>query len=81
LKIKFFSIYTDYIDKMIDIDIDEKPITVRELIDLLCSKYPALKKVLSEIKPLILVDGKSVDLDHELFNNNEVAFIPPSSGG
>lgn len=81
MKIRFFSIYTDYIDRTVDIDIGEKPITVRELIDLLSSRYPDLKRVLSEIKPLILVDGKSVDLDHKLSNNNEVAFIPPSSGG
>ncbi|MEM1676018.1 MAG: MoaD/ThiS family protein [Desulfurococcaceae archaeon] len=79
IKIKFFSIYSDYASN--DILEFQKPITVEELLKILVDKYPALSKIIDSIKPIILVNGIRVDSKYVVKDNEEVALIPPVSGG
>ncbi len=51
--------------------------TVSGLIEILRSRVPALRSV--EFK--IAVHSEYVDNDHELLDGDEVAIIPPISGG
>ncbi|MEM4786129.1 MAG: MoaD/ThiS family protein [Desulfurococcaceae archaeon] len=44
-------------------------------------KYPALSKIIDSIKPIILVNGIRVDSKYLVKDNEEVALIPPVSGG
>ncbi len=51
--------------------------TVSGLVEILKSRVPTLRSV--EFK--IAVHSEYVDNDHELFDGDEVAIIPPISGG
>jgi molybdopterin converting factor subunit 1 len=51
--------------------------TVAELVEILVARIPALRTA----PGLIAVNHAYVQADHELHNGDEVAFIPPVSGG
>ncbi len=53
--------------------------TARDLLDQLCRDYPALVDLRRSVS--IAVNREYVDLDHRLSENDEVALIPPVSGG
>jgi molybdopterin converting factor subunit 1 len=53
--------------------------TVRDLLDQLCREYPALASVRGSLS--IAVNREYVDSEHRLSDNDEVAVIPPVSGG
>lgn len=53
--------------------------TVRELLDQLCREYPTLEVMRSSLS--IAVNREYVDATHPLSDNDEVAVIPPVSGG
>ena len=53
--------------------------TVRELLEQLCGEYPALSVVRKSLS--IAVNREYVDAGHVLADNDEVALIPPVSGG
>jgi len=53
--------------------------TVRDLLDELCREYPALADVRRALR--VAVNQEYVDLGHALSDNDEVALIPPVSGG
>ncbi len=53
--------------------------TVDELLEQLCSEYPPLAAVRRAVR--VAVNQEYVGLDHRLADNDEVALIPPVSGG
>ena len=53
--------------------------TVRDLLDHLCREYPALEVVRKSLS--IAVNREYVDPSHVLADGDEVALIPPVSGG
>lgn len=53
--------------------------TVGALLDQLCDDYPALAEVRESLS--IAVNHEYVDASHTLTDNDEVALIPPVSGG
>jgi molybdopterin converting factor subunit 1 len=53
--------------------------TVRDLLDQLCRDYPGLAGVRGSLS--IAVNREYVDSEHRLADNDEVALIPPVSGG
>ena len=53
--------------------------TVDQLLQQLCGEYPALAAVRRAVR--VAVNQEYVDLDHRLSDNDEVALIPPVSGG
>ncbi|MEM1734864.1 MAG: MoaD family protein, partial [Desulfurococcaceae archaeon] len=77
--VKFFSIYSDVVNN-IYIDVDEGS-TIEDLISKLLTKYPDLKEIFENIKPIILINGSVHDSPVALKDGDEVAFIPPASGG
>jgi len=81
IKIRFFSIYRDIIGKEQIVLETSNAITIESLIDKLVDMYPRLKKIFSEIKPLILVNGIIVDEAYVVSDDVEIAIIPPVSGG
>lgn len=81
MKIKFFSIYIDYVDKEFEIELKGKCIELKELLEILYSKYSDLKEIFNRIIPIILVNGKPVEVNHIVCDDDEIAFIPPASGG
>lgn len=53
--------------------------TVRDLLDQLCFDYPPLADVRATLR--VAVNQEYVDPQHRLSDNDEVALIPPVSGG
>jgi len=80
VKIVFFSIYRDVVDKTIELSFENK-ITLRELVSIITKQYPDLNTLFNLVKPIILVNGVVANPDTVLNDGDEVAFIPPVSGG
>ncbi len=82
VKVKYFSLLRDYTGKVEEeIELGDNP-KLRDLLDKVSEKYPELKLLSDDGIPAIpLVNGKYVNLDHELKEGDEVALMPPASGG
>ncbi len=83
VKIKVFSVLQDiFRSSEIRIEIDSKDrVSVRELITYLIKLYPELSELMKNIPVIVLVNGEVVSDNHEIHENDEIALIPPSSGG
>lgn len=79
IRVKLFSIYSDIVDETI-IELDEGS-TLEDLVFKLLIYYPELRDVFEKVKPIILVNGFSTEFNTLLKNGDEIALIPPSSGG
>ena len=82
VRVKYFSILRDYtgrVEEEIELPDNAK------LVDLLAKiseKYPELAELSDDNIPAIaLVNGKYVKLDYKLRDGDEVALMPPASGG
>ncbi len=76
---KFFASYREKINAAsLDIDIDVGS-TVKDLIDEIAKMYPTLTKDFSFL--LVAVNWEYSDFNLVLNENDEVALIPPVSGG
>jgi molybdopterin converting factor subunit 1 len=53
--------------------------TINELLDQLCRDYPGLADVRRALR--VALNQEYVDAAHRLSNDDEVALIPPVSGG
>ena len=62
----------------VEIDVSSDA-TVREVLRVVNELYPKMDKIASQI--MIAVNMEYVDLDHTVHQNDEVALIPPVSGG
>lgn len=80
LKIKLFSYLRDIVGKNeIDIEV-ENAIKVRDLIEILRSKWPKMNEV--EYQALIVLkNGVPAKLDDIVTEEDEIAILPPVSGG
>ena len=76
---KFFASYREKINvASLDIDISVG-FTVKDLIGEIAKMYPILTKDFSSL--LVAVNWEYSDFDLELHENDEIALIPPVSGG
>ncbi|MBT3620287.1 MAG: MoaD/ThiS family protein [Porticoccaceae bacterium] len=67
------------IDKAIPYHIDlATPLAIRNK---LAEQHPLLTKELSEPQVLVSVNKMIVKWDHPLFDGDEIAFLPPVTGG
>jgi len=80
IKVLFFSIYRDVVGKTLVLSF-ENQITLRDLISIIIKQHPELDTLFNRVKPIILVNGVVKDPDTVLNDGDEVAFIPPVSGG
>jgi len=55
--------------------------TLGELLEVIMSKYPKLRELSREVTITALVNGVSNDLRTLLKDGDEVALLPPASGG
>ncbi len=82
VKVKYFSLLRDY-TRRIEEEV-ELPDNARleDLLNKIAEKYPELKTLSDDGVPAIpLVNGKYVDPKYKLRNGDEVALMPPASGG
>lgn len=82
VKVKYFSLLRDYTGRVEEeIELEDKP-RLKDLLDKIAEKYPDLKLLSDDSVPAIaLVNGKYVDGNHELKDGDEIALMPPASGG
>ncbi len=79
--IRFLAIYREKakVDK-IEIDL-EKSITVRDLLKIIKERIPAIKDLVMEGKGMVAVNHEVAKPDTIVKDGDEVALIPPVSGG
>lgn len=80
VKLKAFSIFSDIFGREEILNIDGR-ISVKDLIDHLKKNNKIFAETIKQIPVIILVNGKSVSEEYVLKENDEVAIIPPASGG
>ena len=82
IRIRAFSVFTDVLGKELVLELPgRKTISLNELIDLLTKKYSGLHSLLDRIEYILLVNGKRVDEKYIIRDGDEVAILPPASGG
>ncbi len=87
IKVKFFANFREFTGiKELEID----GITVREILYILCEKFPGFEKMLFKGKSLrpyinVFLNGKNIlesgGLDAAIKPGDEIAIFPPVSGG
>jgi molybdopterin converting factor subunit 1 len=79
IKVKFFASYREAVGtEEIDIDLDSDA-DVSQLLESVKAKHPAIGKL---IEPLIVsVNKEYAEFDKVLHEGDEVALLPPVSGG
>jgi molybdopterin converting factor subunit 1 len=77
ITVKLFGIAREIVGSS-SIVIEEATPTVEELLEYLKSKFPQLNKLTSL---LVAVNSEYAAADREISTNDEIAIIPPVSGG
>lgn len=79
--IRFFAIYREKskVDK-IEIVLEES-IAVRDLLEIVKERIPSIKDLVMEGKGMVAVNHEVAQLDTIIKDGDEVALIPPVSGG
>ncbi|MCD6502689.1 MAG: MoaD/ThiS family protein [Euryarchaeota archaeon] len=81
IKVKIFSTLAEKVG-IREMDIEYKPkMTVRDIAKILASKYPKILELLDTEEILTAVNHRYTSPDTEVKDGDEVAFMPPVSGG
>ncbi len=82
IKVRFFSILKDVAGReSIELELPEGA-KLRDLLEKIYSLYPDLEKISGEeVGVIALLNGNYGRLDDELGDGDEVALVPPASGG
>lgn len=68
-------------DNSIHIELSDSIQTVADIRDQVATNNPALGKALAEPQTLTALNQKIVDADHSVTDGDELAFLPPVTGG
>lgn len=68
-------------DNSINIELSSEVQTAADVRDQLSNEFPSLGKALTEPQTLIALNQKIVDAEHQLSSGDELAFLPPVTGG
>jgi len=81
ITIKYFASLRDIAEKEEDsLDI-ENPITIDQLSDIISKTTPKMGAIIREKKVMISVNEEMASADTIIHDGDEVAFLPPFSGG
>ena len=81
ITLKYFASLKSIAEKEEDqLDI-ENPITLDQLSDIISKTTPKMGEMIREKKVLISVNQEMVSVDTIIHDGDEVAFLPPFSGG
>ena len=81
ITIKYFASLRDIAEKEEDsLDI-ENPITIDQLSDIITKTAPKMGAIIREKKVMISVNQEMASADTIIHDGDEVAFLPPFSGG
>ena len=81
ITLKYFASLKSIAEKEVDqLDI-ENPITLDQLSDIISKTTPKMGEMIREKKVLISVNQEMASVDTIIHDGDEVAFLPPFSGG
>ena len=81
ITLKYFASLRDITEKEEDsLDI-ENPITIDQLSDIISKTTPKMGAIIREKKVMISVNEEMASADTIIHDGDEVAFLPPFSGG
>jgi molybdopterin converting factor subunit 1 len=81
ITLKYFASLRDIAEKEKDsLDI-ENPITIDQLSDIISKTTPKMGAIIREKKVMISVNEEMASADTIIHDGDEVAFLPPFSGG
>ena len=80
VRIRFFSLYSDVVGDELVIELGGDA-SVKDVVESLLKNYPRLNELFDRVKPVVLVNGVRVNEDYVVRDGDEIAFIPPASGG
>jgi len=81
ITLKYFASLIDIAEKEEDsLDI-ENPITIDQLSDIISKTTPKMGAIIREKKVMISVNEEMASADTIIHDGDEVAFLPPFSGG
>ncbi len=81
ITLKYFASLKSIAEKEEDsLDI-ENPITIDQLSDIIAKTAPKMGKMIREKKVLISINQEMASVDTIIHDGDEVAFLPPFSGG
>jgi molybdopterin converting factor subunit 1 len=81
ITLKYFASLRDLAEKEEDsLDI-ENPITIDQLSDIISKTTPKMGAIIREKKVMISVNEEMASADTIIHDGDEVAFLPPFSGG
>ena len=81
ITLKYFASLRDIAEKEEDsLDI-ENPITIDQLSDIISNTMPKMGEIIREKKVMISVNEEMASADTIIHDGDEVAFLPPFSGG
>lgn len=82
IKIKLFSLFKEIFNSdEIEVQFEKNSVTVEELKEALAKISPKARNVLSSVEPIIMVNGIVADANTNIGERDEVALLPPMSGG
>lgn len=83
ITIKFFSVFRDATNanEMVWEYPTSSEISLKQLMDDILLKFPKLRNLLTEFEPIILVNGTIAGSDEIVRDGDEIAIMPPLSGG
>ena len=81
ITLKYFASLKSIAEKEEDhLDI-ENPITIDQLSDIIAKTVPKMGEMIREKKVLITINQEMASVDTIIHDGDEVAFLPPFSGG
>lgn len=81
IKIKTLSLIKDIIGKdHIELEVPNGT-TLNNLVHKLIHDYEKLARIMDKIDLIILVNGEKRSMDYKLIDGDEIALMPPASGG
>lgn len=82
IRIKLFSLFREIFNSSeIEIQVDKDSVTIEELKDVLARINPRMREISNDFEPIIMVNGAVADVHAKISEGDEVALIPPVSGG
>ena len=81
ITLKYFASLRDLAEKEEDSLVIKNPITIDQLSDIISKTTPKMGAIIREKKVMISVNEEMASADTIIHDGDEVAFLPPFSGG
>jgi MoaD family protein len=78
--LRAFSVISDIVKDGTVLVIDDG-LKISDFIDFLLQKFEGLRSLFEEFKPIVMVNGRIVEGNYVIRDGDEIAILPPASGG